>query len=112
MPSTPSSCKACFTASSLAGWMIASTLVIVSGPFTNAVKKQITYATLSRPFPVVAFLSVLREVQPLRLLLLGDAQANRLINNEQNYKRAHDGQGPCDCDSYCLISQLPKIAFQ
>ncbi len=67
---------------------------------------------LGRTFPIIAFLSVLREVQTLRLLLLGNTQANRLINDEQNYERARDGQRPRDSDSYRLISQLPDVSFE
>src|SRR5258708_9605066 len=111
MPSTPISCSALFTASSLEFWMTASPFVMIV-LHSDFPPRCGACEILRRCLPVITFLAVLRQVQPLNLLLLGDAQPNRHIHEFQNCERPHDSNHPRNRDSYELVQHLMGISFE
>ena len=86
---------------------MASILVIASSLSWND-----CLCRLRRHFPVVAFLAMLRKVQSLDLVIFRYAQANCLIDDEQDKECAHDGNTPRDGDSDKLVSQLSRVALE
>src|SRR5690242_2417563 len=67
---------------------------------------------LRRNLPRVPFLAVLREIEALNFLLLGNAKSDDKVHDLQDYERAHDGQDPGDDDTDKLIAPLVVVAFQ
>ena len=59
---------------------------------------------------LVAFLTVLREVETGGFLGGGDAQPHGLIDQEEQHERAHDGQPPSDADADGLVEHLVPVA--
>src|ERR1700761_5133364 len=101
MPATPASTSASFTASSLDGWMTASIFCITLSLFRFPVSLSC--------FPVVAFFSVLCEIEPFTLIILTDTQANQLINYEQNNQRSDNRNYPGNRNANSLVQKLAVI---
>src|SRR5208337_111546 len=59
---------------------------------------------------VVAFFSMLGEVEAGGFLLGGDAQSNGLIDDEEQDQRTHDGNSPGNGDAGRLVEQLGPVA--
>src|SRR5215469_6700518 len=81
--------------------MMASNLVIVV--YVSRV--------LGRHIEGVTFFAMLREVQSLNLFILGDAQADRNIDNLQDDDRPYNPQSPGDGNANELVEQLMGVAI-
>src|SRR5215471_21342575 len=108
MPSTPISCRASLTSSSLEVRIIASILVI-NIPFSSEGRQE--HLPSGRDLPVVSFLSVLRKIKTLDLVVFGNAQADHYVNNLQNRQRDNNRQDPGNGHARELVQQLVRIAL-
>src|ERR1051326_768660 len=109
MPSTPTWWRASLTASSRDVWIIASTFVI-SIHLREAASCVSTKS--GRDFPVVSLFAMLREVESLDLVIGGNAQPDRHVDDLQDHQRAHDRQDPRDRHTHQLVQQLMRIPLQ
>ena len=61
---------------------------------------------------VVTLFVVLREVEPFRFLLGGDAEADDLIDKEEQDESSDDGDDPGDGNAGELIEQLTPVSVE
>ena len=54
---------------------------------------------------------MLRQIQALDFLLLGDSQADGPIHDLEDHQRSHHAQHPRDSDSHELVEHLPRVAI-